>query len=250
MSEQAQQEGNRLVTWREFARRINDPKVIEERGDWAGLCMPIEGMDLVLEPRYPYQGLGGDFWKREHESKEKKAKPEPEDDELWEVVNDWWSDRLRTAVIIIRNKATGKLEWMTNLRRNQQAFLVNTMMASNVWPLEAERKALDKLGSLISHHMFLSYLLTGCFLETSKRSKVRYMFRKLRPTLAIVDEGNGTRLLCGLCLHPIGYYQDSWAGVMCPTDEVVAHLCMMRGDEKKFWANANQHPPDHPGCGA
>ena len=36
---------------------------------------------------------------------------------------------------------------------------------------------------------------------------------------------------------------------MCPTDEVIAHLLMMRGSEEKFWANANQHPIDHPNAG-
>ena len=55
--------------------------------------------------------------------------------------------------------------------------------------------------------------------------------------------------LCALCLHPIGYYGDTWAGVMCPTDEVIAHLLMMRGSEEKIWANSNQHPVDHPNAG-
>jgi len=36
---------------------------------------------------------------------------------------------------------------------------------------------------------------------------------------------------------------------MCPTDEVIAHLLMMRGSEEKLWANANQHPLDHPTAG-
>jgi NAD+ synthase (glutamine-hydrolysing) len=34
-----------------------------------------------------------------------------------------------------------------------------------------------------------------------------------------------------------------------PTDEVIAHLLMMRGSEEKFWANANQHPLDRPSAG-
>ena len=46
----------------------------------------------------------------------------------------------------------------------------------------------------------------------------------------------------------IGYYGNTWAGVMCPTDEVIAHLLMMRGSEEKFWANANQHPIDRVLC--
>ena len=59
----------------------------------------------------------------------------------------------------------------------------------------------------------------------------------------------GSSVLCALCLHPIGYYDKTWAGVMCPTDEVIAHLLMMRGSEMKFWANANQHSVEHPAAG-
>jgi hypothetical protein len=40
-----------------------------------------------------------------------------------------------------------------------------------------------------------------------------------------------------------------WAGVLCPTDEAIAHLLMMRGSEEKFSANANQHPLDRPASG-
>ena len=83
----------------------------------------------------------------------------------------------------------------------------------------------------------------------SKRSQVTYMFRRGRPTIAIRQDETGGFPLCALCLHPIGYYADTWAGVMCPTDEVIAHLLMMRGSEEKYWANANQHPVDHPAAG-
>jgi hypothetical protein len=54
---------------------------------------------------------------------------------------------------------------------------------------------------------------------------------------------------CTLCLHPIGYYANSWAGAMCPTDDVIAHLMMMRADEPMFWRKANQHPPHRPEAG-
>jgi hypothetical protein len=75
------------------------------------------------------------------------------------------------------------------------------------------------------------------------------LFRKGKPTIAIRQDEEGGHPLCALCLHPIGYYGDTWAGVMCPTDEAIAHLLMMRGSEEKFWANANQHPIDHPAAG-
>jgi hypothetical protein len=121
--------------------------------------------------------------------------------------------------------------------------------AAAAWPLEAEQRAQKKLASLIPEDLFELYLLTGHFPEISKRSQVTYLFRKGRPTIAFRQFDDVTILLCALCLHPIGYYGDSWAGVMCPTDEVIAHLLMMRGSEEKFWANANQHPLDRPTAG-
>ena len=89
------------------------------------------------------------------------------------------------------------------------------------------------------------------FLEKSERSGVTYLFRKLRPTVALrpCRDGDGMRVLAALCLHPIGYYDGSWAGAMCPTDDVVAHLMLMRGDEVMFWRRSNQHPADRPEAG-
>ncbi len=129
------------------------------------------------------------------------------------------------------------------------SFTIRTLDASVVWPMEAEQKAQRKLATLIPEHCFQQYQLTGHFGELSKRSQVTYLFRKGRPTIAIRQDETGGYPLCALCLHPIGYYADTWAGVMCPTDEVIAHLLMMRGSEQKYWANANQHPIDHPAAG-
>lgn len=39
------------------------------------------------------------------------------------------------------------------------------------------------------------------------------------------------------------------AGAMCPTDDVIAHLSLMRGDEKMFWRRCNQHPAYRPEAG-
>ena len=115
------------------------------------------------------------------------------------------------------------------------------------------------LAGLLSHRAFKAYMMTGTFLEISKRSGVAYMFRRLRPTLALsMREGSirhgsrgvgGTRILAALCLHPIGYYRGSWAGAMTPTDDVIAHLMLMRGDEAMFWRRANQHAPWRPEAG-
>ena len=129
------------------------------------------------------------------------------------------------------------------------AFVIRTLEAAAAWPIEAEQKAQKKLSSLIHPDLFELYQLTGHFPEISKRSQVTYLFRKGRPTVTFRQSEEETVMLCALCLHPIGYYAESWAGVMCPTDEVIAHLLMMRGSEEKFWANANQHPLDRPTAG-
>lgn len=69
------------------------------------------------------------------------------------------------------------------------------------------------------------------------KSGVMYVIRKNRPTIAI-----GSRVLCALCLHPLGYYEGTWTGSLCPTDEVIAHLLFIRGDEHTFWKKANHIP--------
>ena len=132
---------------------------------------------------------------------------------------------------------------------------LQTMGASDAWGLEQETKALELLSSMTSERQMKQYLLTGMFLETSKRSGVMYVFRRLKPTVALAahpglpEERGGMSILCTLCMHPIAYYAGSWAGAMCPTDDVIAHLTMMRGDEKMFWRRANQHPPHRPEAG-
>jgi hypothetical protein len=137
----------------------------------------------------------------------------------------------------------------TVLFEDRLAFTIGTLDVAGAWPVEAEQKAQKKLATLIPEDLFDLYVLTGHFPEMSKRSQVTYLFRRGRPTIAIRQTEQYSHALCALCLHPIGYYGDTWAGAMCPTDEVIAHLLMMRGSEEKFWANANQHPLHRPAAG-
>lgn len=122
------------------------------------------------------------------------------------------------------------------------SMAMNTIGIAPAWGIEAESKAIQKLATLLKPHAFRTYMLTGMFLETSNRSRVTYLFRRLRPTVAMSTAGQTVTVLCGLCLHPIGYYEDTWAGSLVPSDEVIAHLMLMRGDEHLFWKQANQHP--------
>jgi hypothetical protein len=209
----------------------------QHTGEWAGIPMPIEGERLVIEPSYP--------WAQAFESKE-----EAEDDG-WRLRNCWYSRRWRCEIILMEKDgkvALGKLPAFHHL-----GYDLRTMGCSVAWGVEQERNALQLLGGMIRHHAFKKYLLTGMFLETSERSGVTYLFRKLKPTVAIApargDPEDGMRILAALCMHPIAYYEGSWAGAMCPTDDVIAHLSLMRGDERLFWARSNQHPPYRPEAG-
>lgn len=108
-------------------------------------------------------------------------------------------------------------------------------------------RAIDAEGaSMLKPYTFRCWVMAGAFMETSQRSGITYIFRRLRPTVALKASATGVRVLCGLCLHPIGYYRGTWAGSMTPTDEAIAHLCLMRGDEADFWRQANQHPAYSP----
>ncbi len=88
-------------------------------------------------------------------------------------------------------------------------------------------------------------MLSGSFVERG-RSDVLYGFRKGLPTLAISMGKEECRPLAALCLHPLGYYEGTHAGVLAPTDDVISALLMMRADEKFLWRKANQISPLDP----
>ena len=221
-------------------------RISKERGEWAGIPMPLSGEDLVIDPSYKFA---------EALMSIKAARPEDpdrnsvgrefrcvidEEDQPRER-NRFWSWKWRMDVVIYESK--GKIRWtLSNDTNNRSGLEMTTLGCSDAWSLETELRALETLRGLIAHRQFRQYFLTGSFLETSKRSGIKYMFRKLRPTLAISEWKERQKIIAALCLHPIGYYSGSWAGAMTPTDDVLAHLMMMRGDEKLFWRRANQHP--------
>jgi len=113
--------------------------------------------------------------------------------------------------------------------------------------LRAENRALRVLRRLVGKRRYELYRLTDKIVEFG-RSGVVYIIRKNLPTLALRN-GPHPRLLAALCLHPLGYYEGSFAGALVPTDDVVAHLIMIRTDEHAFWKKANQHQPPDPRAG-
>lgn len=237
-----------LVPLSEASRHLAKEHLAKQ--DWSGLPVPVPGLTLVLEPRYKHQSLSEFRWTECYDENgvrqpiEQEPPPQPTE---FRTVNAWWNDRYQMTIVVVKNQQ-GRAQ-LRLLIEDRLAFTIRTLEAAAVWPVEAEQKAQEKLATLLPQDLFELYVLTGHFPEISKRSGVTYLFRKGRPTIALRQSEEGSNVLCALCLHPIGYYGDTWAGVMCPTDEVIAHLLMMRGSEEKFWANANQHPVDRPAAG-
>jgi hypothetical protein len=216
-------------------------RVADGMAEYAGIPMPLDGEDLVIEPTY-------------HKAAELMAigarQSDPDDDQ-WKLRNEFWSVAKRSNILVMED-AAGKITFGLEPGIHHFKYDIHTLGCADAWGIEQESAALQLLAGMLSHRQFKQYLLTGMFLESSDRSGLTYMFRRLKPTVAISKRckvADGTRILCTLCLHPIAYYSGSWAGAMTPTDDVVAHLSLMRGDEHLFWKRANQHPAYRPESG-
>ncbi|WP_319798274.1 hypothetical protein [Nitrobacter sp.] len=205
-------------------------------GHWAGIPMPLQGHPLVVEPRYPKAKELSEI-----------GREEPGEDDDITIRNRFRSTRYSSDVVVFEKD--GRVRHGIVPGVHSMPYALATLGASDAWGIGQEHNALQLLGTLVSHRQMKQYLLTGMFLESSARSKVTYLFRKLRPTIAISTAREESRILAALCLHPIAHYSGSWAGAMCPTDDVIAHLMLMRGDEPMFWRRANQHPPYRPEAG-
>ena len=228
-----------LETFDAFAGLRNGlRKVAEMKGEWAGIPMPLEGERLIIEPKFNKGRELADI-----------GAPAKVEDTNGEVIrNQFWSTSRRQTILIWQEK-DGRLDWGPIGRGHHFDYDLKTLMCSQAWGLEQEQAALQTMAGLVRHHQMKQYVLTGMFMEQSKRSKVFYLFRRLKPTIAMRADAYSMRILCAMCLHPIAYYEGTWAGAMCPTDDVLAHLMLMRGDEHHFWKSANQHPAWRPEAG-
>lgn len=231
---------------------------MHERGEWAGLPMPVEGLTLDIAPGYPHR----EFLTEPQPLRDVPAvartcsSSDVREDESY--TNHWTAGARRREVFIVRSgpAARARAEVFPAADEDVRlAFLWNSFAASWVHGIEAEMAAMTRLFEYLSEGQRRYYFVLGMFIETSKRSGVTYIFRRSRPTLALRLAGSFPdgrpifRCLAALCLHPIGYYRDSWVGAMTPSDDVIAHLLMMRGDEHLFWKRSNQHPPSAPNAG-
>lgn len=130
------------------------------------------------------------------------------------------------------------------LRANMFLETGATRLEGNLLP--AELKARKKLREMVSETQWACYELNDAFVEVGQ-SGMAYFIRKSRPTLAL--RRDELKFLCALCLHPMAYYEGTWTGALTPTDEMIAHLVFIRGDEYGFWKKANHISLDRPESG-
>lgn len=200
--------------------------------------MPLEGERLIIEPKF-HRGA---------ELAKIGAPPIVEDTNGEKLRNQFWSSHRRCSILVWQEK-DGRIDWGPASHCHHFDYDLKTLTCSHAWGIEQEGNAVQTLAGLLRHHQMRQYVLTGMFLEKSKRSGVHYLFRRLKPTVAMRERDDRMRILCCMCLHPIAFYEGTWAGAMCPTDDVIAHLMLMRGDEPMFWRQANQHPAWKPEAG-
>jgi hypothetical protein len=225
------------ITWAGLRRAVD--LAARDVGEWAGSPMPVHGIPLVVEPRYPFAAALHGYCFDGTPPHATAGGPEP-------IVHNRWFSHGRMATVYVCSDTPDGPRYPIMLPEwggPRLSHWITTIGASRAWSADAEDLAVRTLRGLVTPHAHRTYTLTGTFLETSRRSGVTYLFRKLRPTVALrACAGGGTRILAALCLHPIGYYEGTWAGAMVPTDDVLAHLLLMRAEEAKFWAKANHHP--------
>lgn len=237
----------RIMTRQSYAAGFQ--RIARENSEYAGLPIPIMGETMTIEKSYTFadkqDGLNDIM---NPESAAKRLEHDKEDKTIL-IRNAFWSSRLRKTVLIYYNDVDKKYHHILDSGTRRFDLELRTLGCADAWALETEERALEGLRRLVTHQKFRQYLLTGSFPDGSKRSGICYIFRRLRPTLALSTRNNNIKVLAALCLHPIALYNDTWAGAMTPTDDVVAHLALMRGDEHMFWKRANQHSPDRPEAG-
>jgi len=244
--------------------------VAEYRGDYQGIPVPLgDDTPLILHSRHPL----ADVYDYTHWAPAADSDPDPDDNDddgetfsfvcsgvndTERVVNHWWDGRRNRFVYVVdtdgcRYALTDTVSPDRSMERLN--LWLTTLGAMDAWRPEAEHTARAALRELLTERQWNQYDLTGSFLETSPRSRVTYLLRRLRPTVAMTPRARYTgaenymRVLAVLCLHPTGYYGGTWAGSLTPSDDVMAHLLMIRGDEARYWGKANQHRPHEPEAG-
>jgi hypothetical protein len=227
----------REVTWEGV--RYAMERLCEERGWHHGIPMPSAtdwGHRFIMAKGSPMA--------IEHEAPQCFGPEETPILDAVEFVNAW-TPRARTVHFYRDSKGTMAAEVPTAELR-LRTLLDSLIVRAGAVDWRAELKAMLSLRVKINESQWESYLLSGAFPETSKRSGVMYIFRKCFPTIALreirLPDGKSKRaFLAALCCHGLGYYEHTFAGCQPPTDDVMGHLMLMRADEHRFWKRSGQH---------
>lgn len=235
--------------------RARVQRVAVAQGDYSGLPMLVHNHRITMARRHRWASrLEGKTLGPSEDRKPRSWECTTEDTGEGQLVREFWSDRLNTTVYIVQHGRPGDAGWKVELVYDPMANAKDAYhrwdrtfrgleIAVDAWDLDAEMRALGTLSELITANQFKLYMLTGMFPEQSKRSRCAYVFRKGRPTVVLQPCSTGSLAArTVLCLHPLAYYHGTHAGGMVPTDDVIAHVMLMRADEARYWRVANQHP--------
>lgn len=229
--------------WHALRRSLT--RIAESVDEYAGLPAPVSDYELVVSPKFAFASI----FKTEGDYAIDRAKFAEEcAAEGVHIRNEFFSTHKRRTIQVVEN-AKGRVQGYSAIPLSPFAYALNSLGVIPAWGLEQETAAFETLFGLLTPHQWKMYVLTGQFVEASKRANISYIFRRLRPTIALSKNSDPVKPLAALCMHPIGYYQGTWAGAMVPTDDVIAHLMLMRGDEHMFWRRCNQHPMSAPQAG-
>ncbi|MFZ2763468.1 MAG: hypothetical protein WAX80_00285 [Minisyncoccia bacterium] len=177
---------------------------------------------------------------------------ESKEDSDWELHRHWTSTvKYRGSyrqVSVWKSKKDGtyraRLKPFSQATARAQMLVTTCMIRAKCSLVDTEKVASERLLKELDDCQQRQYVLTDSFIERG-RSGVLYLLRRNRPTLAMRPTvGKGEKeadLLCAMCMHPLAYYDGSWAGVMPPSDEILAHLLHIRSDEHRYWKVCNQH---------
>jgi hypothetical protein len=179
----------------------------------------------MIHPSYPFAGDLGKTFQPEPST---RACHNRDVDGTQSMRNSWSSFRDGKRITIWSDSRGYFFTWGPNVHTGN--MLLETLGAARGWDFIAELRAMETLKRHVTEWVYQCYFMTGSFLETSPKSQVTYLFRRLRPTVALSGMPDyrkgrgdvGMRILACLCSHPVGYYDGSWAGALVPTDDVLS----------------------------
>src|ERR1041385_1014420 len=131
------------VTWDDVRERLTEHG--EQSGEWAGCPLPVDGLRLVVEPRYPFQKLQG------HCLGEPMFGAKDGDAEEFTVRNHWTQERgLWQGYVLEEGGKAKAVKLPHNWPEHRHRMAICTLGASDAWSLGAEAAAQERLTELVT----------------------------------------------------------------------------------------------------